>query len=64
MAVSDRTHNIAESNQINSERSCAHNNHGEPLHTKTGLKMFVVIPKEDLAGTSPARPSFGMTPAL
>ena len=28
----------------------------EPHHTKTGLKIFVtVIPKEGLAGTSPAQ---------
>ena len=32
-------------------------------HTKTGLKIFViVIPKEGLAGTNPFKLSFGMTP--
>ena len=34
----------------------------EPHHTKTDLKIFVVvIPKEGLVGTRPAKPSFGMT---
>ena len=34
----------------------------KPCHTKTGLKIFViVIPKESLAGTRSAKPSFGMT---
>ncbi len=33
----------------------------ELCHTKTGLKIFdAVIPKEDLAGTSPSDPSFDM----
>ncbi len=33
----------------------------EPHYTKTDLKIFViVIPKEGLAGISPANPSFGM----
>ena len=30
-----------------------------------GLKIFlVVIPKDGLAGTSPVKPSFGMTPTI
>ena len=29
-----------------------------------GLKSFVIIPKEGLAGTNPAQPSFGMTPTI
>ncbi len=34
----------------------------EPSHTNTGLQIFaVLIAKEGLAGTSPAKPSFGMT---
>ncbi len=34
----------------------------EACHEKTDLKFFVVvIPKEDLAGTSPLKLSFGMT---
>ena len=34
----------------------------DPCHTKRGLQIFVVvISKEGLAGTSPARHSFGMT---
>ncbi len=32
---------------------------------KTGCKIFVIVlPKEGLAGTSPPRPSFGMTPTI
>ena len=32
-------------------------------HAKTGLKIFnVVIAKEDMAGTSQAKPSLGMKP--
>ncbi len=35
----------------------------EPCHAKTGLTIFVVvIPKEGLAGISPATPPFGVTP--
>ena len=35
----------------------------EICHTKTGLKIFiVVIPKEGLSGPGLAKPSFGMTP--
>ncbi len=31
-------------------------------HAKAGLRMFlIVIQKEGFAGTSPAKPSFGMT---
>ncbi len=44
-----------------------HNLHyiDEPLHINTGLEIFVVvIPKEGLAGTSPAKPTFGMTPTV
>ena len=38
---------------------------GELHHDKTGFKIFViVIPKEGLADTSPAKPSFGMTPTM
>ena len=34
-------------------------------HAKTGLKIIVVIiPKEGLGGTSPAKPSFEMTPII
>ena len=38
----------------------------EPCHAKTGLNTFVtVIPKElGLAGTSPAKSSFGMAPTI
>ena len=33
--------------------------------TKTDLKMFfAVIPKEGLGGTSPVKPSFGMTQTM
>ncbi len=35
---------------------------GELRHEKTGLKIFViVIPKGGLGGSSPTKPSFGMT---
>ena len=34
--------------------------HVHSWHAKTGLKIFVIaIPKEGLATTSPAKPSFG-----
>ena len=35
----------------------------EMHHIKTGLKIFVpiIITKEGLVGTSPSKPSFGMT---
>ena len=34
----------------------------ESDHAKTGLKtLVVVIPREDMANTSPAKSSFGMT---
>ena len=37
----------------------------EPCHTKTCFTIFViVIPKERLAGTSPAKPSFSASKAL
>ena len=37
----------------------------EPWHAMTGIKIFViVIPKEGLAGTSTANPSFGMTQTI
>ncbi len=37
----------------------------EPCHAESGLKIFVVVvPKEDLANSSPAKPSFGMTSTI
>ncbi len=36
----------------------------ESHHAKTGLLIFVVIPKEDLAGTGPTKPSFGVIPTI
>ena len=35
----------------------------ELCHTQAGLKIFlIVIPREGLDGTSPVKPSFGLTP--
>ena len=35
---------------------------GELCHGKTGRKIFLVVtPKEGLTGTSPTKPTFGMT---
>ncbi len=37
----------------------------EPCHAKRALMIFViVIPKEDLAGNNPAKPSFGMAATI
>ncbi len=37
----------------------------EHRHTKTDLKMFVIVtPQDGFVGTTHAKPSFGMTPPM